>query len=107
LCPENVFTALKLKNADKQSIKRRASKKRKNAQLQKQRCWVFFRRGASQVGKEEKVPVFAGCSTRLCSTLSKARSLAPCIAAGPPPPSSGLRGAKTQEWDEPQNAVRG
>lgn len=48
------------------------------------RYWVFFWKGASlKLGKEKKVPVFAGIHMPLCFTLSKAHFFTPCITAGP------------------------
>lgn len=42
LCPENVFTALKMKNADKQSIKRSGGIEKTQMDNSRNRYWVFF-----------------------------------------------------------------
>lgn len=58
LCPENVFTALKLKNTDKQSMKRGEGVCVWKQTTPETDVGYFFWRGASlKLGKEEKVPV--------------------------------------------------
>lgn len=74
LCPENVFTALNMKNADKQSVKRRGEKKTNKWTTPETDTVYFFWKGASlELGKEKKVPVFAGISVCIFVCISASR----------------------------------
>lgn len=92
-----------MKNADKQSVKRRGEKKKNKWTTPETDTGYFFWKGASlELGKEKKVPVFAGIRMHLCFTLSKAHSFTPCIAAGPVPPFLGLGGLRHRTGVNPK-----